>query len=68
MLTVFWNLLLYFKKEITNEETENKIGDEGAKAVAEMIKTNTTIQVIDLSGNHMREKSTLMMNLIINID
>ena len=56
----FWNYLygvcksftLVFIEKIMNKKTENKIGDGGAKAMAEMIKTNTTIQVIDLSGNH----------------
>ena len=31
-------------------QTDNQIGDEGAKVVAGLLSTNSTIQVIDLSG------------------
>ena len=29
--------------------TENEIGDEGAKAISEMIRVNTTLTTLDLS-------------------
>ena len=33
-------------------ETENKIGDDGAKAIAEALKKNTTLKLLDLSGKY----------------
>ena len=30
--------------------TDNKIGDEGAKAMSEMLKVNTTLTSLDLRG------------------
>ena len=30
--------------------TDNGIGDEGAKAMSEMLKKNTTLTTLDLSG------------------
>ena len=35
--------------------TYNKIGDEGAKAIAEGLKTNKTLTEIDLSDKMMRK-------------
>ena len=34
----------------------NKIGDEGAKAVSEMLKVNTRIRELDLSGEEEERK------------
>ncbi len=34
-----------------NKWTDNKIGDEGAIAMSESLKTNSTLTSLDLSGN-----------------
>ena len=36
--------------------TDNQIGDEGAKAVSEMMKANTTLTSLDLSSEEERKK------------
>ena len=35
--------------------TDNKIGDEGAKAMSEMMKANTTLTSLDLSSEEERK-------------
>ena len=35
--------------------TDNQIGDEGAKAVSEMMKANTTLTSLDLSSEEERK-------------
>ena len=35
--------------------TDNEIGDEGAKALSEMLKVNTTLTSLDLSGEEERK-------------
>ena len=32
--------------------TDNKIGDEGAKKISEMLKTKTTLKALYLNGNN----------------
>ena len=34
------------------QQTDNNIGAEGARALSEALKTNTTLQSLDLSGEH----------------
>ena len=36
--------------------TGNKIGDEGAKAVSEMLKVNTTLKTLKLGCEEEKEK------------
>ena len=36
--------------------TDNGIGDEGAKAMSEMMKVNTTLTSLNLSGEEERKK------------
>ena len=36
--------------------TENDIGDEGAKALSEMMKVNTTLTSLDLSSEIIQKK------------
>ena len=36
--------------------TGNGIGDEGAKSMSEMMKVNTTLTSLDLSGEEERKK------------
>ena len=36
--------------------TDNGIGDEGAKAMSEMLKVNTTLTELDLGGEKRRKK------------
>ena len=36
--------------------TDNKIGDEGAKALSEMMKVNTTLTSLNLCGEEERRK------------
>ena len=36
--------------------TDNEIGDEGAKAMSEMMKVNTTLTTLDLSCEEERKK------------
>ena len=40
---------MYFR--ISQLNTENKIGDEGAEQLAEALKSNITLATLDLSGN-----------------
>ena len=35
--------------------TDNKIGDEGAKAMSEMLKENTALTTLDLTGEEERK-------------
>ena len=48
------------KKEREEREkerlTENKIGDEGAKAMSEMLKVNSTLTTLDLGGEEERKE------------
>ena len=67
MFMGFVNLLLeHLVKRLQIQEIENKITDEGVKAVAELLKTNTTIQVIDLSGIDVICKSPTQYNVLNN--
>ena len=36
--------------------TGNEIGDEGAKAMSEVLKVNTTLKELDLSGDEERKR------------
>ena len=36
--------------------TDNKIGDEGAKAMSEMVKVNSTLTTLDLGGEEERKE------------
>ena len=36
--------------------TVNEIGDEGAKSMSEMLKSNTTLTSLNLSGEEERER------------
>ena len=36
--------------------TENEIGDEGAKAMSEMLKVNTTLRTLNLGGEEERKE------------
>lgn len=42
---------LYANTHVTTLRLGNKIGDAGAKALAQMLEHNTTLEVLDLSGN-----------------
>ena len=35
-----------------HQQADNNIGDEGARALSEALKTNTTLQSLDLCGDH----------------
>ena len=43
IITAFMNVLF--------DRTESQIGDEGAKALGEALKTNTTLTYLNLCGN-----------------
>ena len=36
--------------------TDNKIGDEGAKAMSEMVKVNSSLTTLDLGGEEERKE------------
>ena len=44
------------KKEENEYWTDNKIGAEGAKAISETMKINTTLTSLDLGGDDKIEK------------
>jgi len=43
------------------QKTENNIGDEGAKALAELLKTNTTLVKLCLPTNKIGDEGARMM-------
>ena len=41
-------------KMITTKYKDNKIGDEGVKMISEVLKSNSTLTELDLSGDEKR--------------
>ena len=47
--------------------TDNKIGEEGAKMISKLLKINTTLTKLDLSGDEIEIKEKKQNNIKANI-
>ena len=45
---------LFFEHKLTKKTTDNQLGPEGGKVIAEALKINSSIQHLNLESNHFQ--------------